>query len=109
MAIFTAIGTDLLFEVTPSEMPLLAQPGLGQMLPCMPFKSTPCPPPRPSSVSALSLLAISASQETQRQVQLCSLYTAQGLWPRQWDGLICKSLLHVLSHELCPEEWGVFI
>ncbi|KAJ8785847.1 hypothetical protein J1605_006807 [Eschrichtius robustus] len=61
-------GTDLLFEVTPSEMPLLAQPRLGQMLPCMPFNSTPCLP-RPSSMSALSLLAISASQETQRQGQ----------------------------------------
>lgn len=63
-------------------MPLLAQPGLGQMLPCMPFNSTSCPPAHPPCLP-LSLLAISTFQETQRQVQLCLLYTAQGLWPRK--------------------------
>lgn len=76
MAVFTAMGTGLLLEVTHSVMPLSAQLGLGLMLPCVPFNFPSHPP-------CLSLLAISASQQTKRQVQLCRLCTAQEHWPKK--------------------------
>ena len=82
MVVVAAVGTGLLLEVTPSEMPLMAQPGPYQMLLCMPFNL------RPPILCPLSLLAVSAFQETQCHIHLYRLCTAQGHWPGKWVGLV---------------------
>lgn len=78
-------------------MPLLAQPGLGQMLPCMPFK---LPAPL-SPMSPPSLLALPADSEPCIVVSVGHC-TRSRAWEMTWVDI--QSLLHVLNHAFTSPE-----